>query len=110
MKKFLSILTLLLAVCSGALATETTLINFPSSKNGITVGGTTLADQSITVNGTSYSAYQFKNSWSSGANYLKLETAGGFKASDVLTIAGAISSGSKTATAFLYEATTSTTA
>lgn len=68
---------------------------------GYTISGTS-AEGSVTVNGVKTSSLQLKNAWngdvnistetqSTGNNFIKLTTDGGFKKGDVLTINGVIS-------------------
>ena len=71
-----------------------TLINYPTAQTGIAVNGTTTFDAvKIKTNTTSVSGIKFANSYTSdnalNDNYAKLEVEGGFKAGDVVTIAGA---------------------
>ena len=70
------------------------LIDYPVFQEGITVQGTTTFDAvKIKTNTTSVSGIKFANSYTaegaSNGNNAKLSVEGGFKAGDVLTIAGA---------------------
>ena len=98
MKKFFT----LIAVAAMTVGTYAdTLISFPTSQDGITVSGTTtFADVKIKTNTTSISGIKFANSYTSdnvlNDNYAKLEVEGGFKAGDVITIAGAFNNADDT--------------
>ena len=70
------------------------LIDYPTSDVGITTNGTTTIDVvKIKTNTTSISGIKFANSYTkdgvSNGNNAELTVEGGFKAGDVLTIAGA---------------------
>ena len=69
--------------------TGTTLIDYPTSKDGITIGGTT-----IETTFQNLPAYQLKNGYTSDGAYngnsINLTIEGGFKAGDVITVAGGI--------------------
>lgn len=78
-----------------------TLINYPSSQNGISVSGTTTFDAvKIKSNSQSISGVKFANSYSSSgeltSNYATVGVEGGFKAGDVITIAGAFNNSDDT--------------
>lgn len=86
-----------------------TLINYPSSKDGITLGGTTVEGTvKIHENTDAVNCITLKNGYLTeekmNGNHIKLEYEGGFKAGDVVTIAGAInnSDASKRGTADLF--------
>ena len=69
-------------------------IDFPTSQDGITVSGTTTFDAvKIKTNTTSIPGIKFANSYTtegaSNGNHAELTVEGGFKAGDVITIAGA---------------------
>lgn len=91
MKKFF---TLIAAVAMAAsVNAQTTLIDYPTSQEGITVSGSTVfADVKIHTNKDKVSGIKFANSNSGdviNANYAELSVEGGFKSGDVITIAGA---------------------
>lgn len=69
--------------------TGTTLIDYPTSKDGITIGGTT-----IETTFQNLPAYQLKNGYTSDGAYngnsINLTIEGGFKAGDFITVAGGI--------------------
>ena len=94
MKKIFTLLTMaLLAIGASAQAVQT-LIDYPTSKDGITTGGTTTYDAvKINNNLTSISGIKFANGYTTdnalNDNKAKLTVEGGFKAGDVITIAGA---------------------
>jgi hypothetical protein len=76
-------------------------IDFPTSQNGITVSGTTTFDAvKIKTNTTSIPGVKFANSYSSegvsNGNHAELTVEGGFKAGDVITIAGAFNNSDDT--------------
>jgi hypothetical protein len=71
------------------------LIDYPNKKDGTSISGTTTEGTvKIHTNTDAVACYTLKNGYASEGvcndNYIKLETEGGFKAGDVLTIAGAI--------------------
>ena len=81
------------------------LINYPSSPNGITVNGNaSFSNVNIHKNVDSVNAISLGSSYSATDNYAVQRIEGGFKAGDVVTIAGAINKTdkSKTATADLF--------
>ena len=95
----------MLAIGAGA----QTLIDYPTSKAGITISGTTVEGTvKIHTNKDAVSCITLKNGYTTEAvmngNHIVLETEGGFKAGDVVTIAGAInnSDAAKRATAVLF--------
>ncbi len=76
-------------------------IDFPTSQDGITVSGTTTFDAvKIKTNTTSIPGVKFANSYSSegvsNGNHAELTVEGGFKAGDVITIAGAFNNSDDT--------------
>ena len=78
-----------------------TLINYPTAQTGIAVNGTTTFDAvKIKTNTTSVSGIKFAKCYTSdnalNDNYAKLEVEGGFKAGDVVTIAGAFNNADDT--------------
>jgi hypothetical protein len=78
-----------------------TLINYPTAKDGIAVSGTTTFDAvKIKTNSTSVSGIKFANSYTTSEalneNYAKLTVEGGFKAGDVVSIAGAFNNSDDT--------------
>lgn len=109
MKKVFTLLTLALMSIASAWAGERELINYPVSKDGTAISGTTI-EATVKINGTTYESYQFKNGYSTegvmNGNHILLTPMGGFKAGDVITIAGAISNSdtSKRGTAVLFTA------
>ena len=110
-KKLITLMTLLLCVCSGAWGADDILIDFPTSKTNISIGGTTV-ESSVTVKGASKSSYQLKNNYlKDGYNYIQLTTTGGFKSGDVVTIKACYSNSSTKETAVeLYGGATTATA
>ena len=76
-------------------------IDFPTSQDGITVSGTTTFDAvKIKTNTTSIPGVKFANSYStegaSNGNHAELTVEGGFKAGDVITLAGAFNNSDDT--------------
>lgn len=74
---------------------QTTLIDYPTSKAGTGISGTTTEGTvKIHTNADEVPCYSLKNGYSSegvcNGNYICLKTDGGFKEGDVLTIAGVI--------------------
>lgn len=93
MKKIFTLIALF-ALALGVQAQ--TLINYPTSQNGISISGTTTFDAvKIKTNSQSISGVKFANSYKAqevlNANYATISVEGGFKAGDVITIAGAYS-------------------
>ena len=91
MKKLFTLIAMA-AVAIGVQAE--TLISYPASKNGITLGGTTsYYVVKIKTNTTSIDGIKFANSYTTeevvNDNKAELSVEGGFKAGDVITIAGA---------------------
>ena len=114
MKKIFTLISLFVLALS---AQAQTLINYPNSQTGITVSGTTTFDAvKIHKNSNpSISGVKFANSYSSegvvNANYAKVTVDGGFKAGDVITIAGAYNNSAEKASAvdiFTLDGTTAT--
>lgn len=93
MKKILSLLALTMLCIVGAKA-QTTLIDYPTSKDGITISGTTAWDnsQKYHANADAVSNISFANGYTTNGvindNYAELSVEGGFKAGDVITVAG----------------------
>ena len=92
MKKFF---TLIAAALVAAGVNAQTLIDYPTSKTGTSISGTTTEGTvKIHLNADAVACYSLKNGYSSDGvcndNYIKLETDGGFKAGDVLTVAGCV--------------------
>ena len=102
----------LIAIAMMALCTQAqTLINYPANKTGITISGTTTEGTvKIHANKDAVACLTLKNGFLTdelmNGNHIKLEVEGGFKAGDVVTIAGAISNTdeSKRGTANLFTA------
>lgn len=100
MKKILSLVTFVLMSIVGATA-QTTLIDYPTSKDGVSISGTTAEGTvKINSNANSKACLALKNGYTSesvfNGNAIILKTEGGFKAGDVLTIAGAINNSDET--------------
>ena len=88
---------------------QTMLIDYPTGTTGIIPCGSTLATTvKIHMNTDAVPCYQLKNGYNSGGesngNHIQLSVEGGFKAGDVLTIAGAVNNDdtSKWGTAVLF--------
>lgn len=77
-----------------------TLINYPTSQDGITLGGTCAFSTVKIHNADAVSGIQFDKSYSTDGtltgNYITLSVDGGFKAGDVITIAGAFNNSDNT--------------
>ena len=91
MKKIFTLIAVALATVA---VNAETLIDYPTSQTGIAVNGTTTFDAvKIKTNTTSISGIKFANSYASenvsNGNNAELSVEGGFKAGDVITIAGA---------------------
>ena len=91
MKKLFTLIAVALATVA---VNAETLINYPTSQTGITPNGTTTFDAvKIKTNTTSIPGIKFANSYASEnvstGNNAELSIEGGFKAGDVITIAGA---------------------
>ncbi len=95
-QKLLLLLALMLGVVGNVKAQDELLIDFPNSKDGTAIGGTTV-ETTIKVGSNTLACYQLKNGYNSSGvsngNNIKLTVAGGFKAGDVITVAGCINSG-----------------
>lgn len=93
MKKIFTFAALMMLGIMGTSAQ--TLINYPTSKDGTAISGTT-TETTVKIHGNqdAVECYALKNGYSSNGemngNHIKLSTEGGFKAGDVLTIAGVI--------------------
>ena len=77
------------------------VLDFPTSKDGITVSGSTTIDAvKIKTNTTSIPGIKFANSYITETlvndNYAELSVEGGFKAGDVIKIAGAFNNSDET--------------
>ena len=105
MKKKLSLLMVaLIAVAAYAVhraGEATTLIDYPTSMDGISISGTTVATTAkIHTNTDSKSCLQLKNGYTTdnayNSNSINLSVDGGFKAGDVVTIAGFINTSDAT--------------
>ena len=88
---------------------QTTLIDYPASKDGTAISGTTTdGTVKIHLNKDAVACYSLKNGYSTegamNGNHIELTAEGGFKAGDVVTIAGCInnSDAAKRATAVLF--------
>ena len=110
MKKILSLLSLLM-LCVMGVSAQTALIDYPTSKDGTTISGTTTEGTvKIHTNKDAVACYSLKNGYTTdgvmNGNHIKLTLEGGFKKGDVVTIAGAInnSDATKRATAVLFSA------
>ena len=95
------IFTLSAAAFLAASANAQTLINYPKAQTGITISGTTTFDAvKINNNTTSISGIKFANSYTTSeelnTNYATISVEGGFKAGDVITIAGAFNNSDNT--------------
>lgn len=86
-------LALVMAFVGLAVNAQTTLIDYQSSMDGIEVSGTTVAGN-ITINGVSTPCLTLKNGYTTNSawngNAIVLSTEGGFKAGDVVSLAGVI--------------------
>ena len=108
MKKiFTSALLMMLGIIG--MNAQTTLIDYPTSKDGTSISGTTVEGTvKIHSNTDAVPCYSLKNGYSSegvcNGNYICLKTPGGFKEGDVLTIAGVINNAdaSKRGTAVFF--------
>jgi len=92
-KRLLSMMTLLMGMMLGMQAQ--TLIDYPTSKDGTSISGTTTEGTvKVHLNTDAIACYTLKNGYNNEGvcndNYIKLETEGGFKAGDVLTVAGCV--------------------
>lgn len=98
MKKLFTLISLFVLALS---AQAQTLINYPNSQTGITVSGTTTFDAvKIYTNKTSVNGVKFANGYTTSdalnSNYATISVEGGFKAGDVITIAGAFNNSDDT--------------
>ena len=89
------IFTLIAVAFATVAVSAQSLIDYPKSQQGITVSGTTTFD-AVKIHKNSnpaISGVKFANSYKSeevlNANYATISVDGGFKAGDVITIAGA---------------------
>lgn len=95
MKKLLSLLSMMLLCIVGATA-QTTLIDYPTAKDGTAASGTT-EEKTVKIhkNTDAVACYSLKNGYTKDGAYnensINLTLEGGFKKGDVVTIAGAIS-------------------
>ena len=101
MKKIFTLLTMVLMAIGANAQDVQTLIDYPTSKDGITVGGTTdYGTVKIKTNTTSIAGIKFANGYTTenvlNDNKAKLTVEGGFKAGDVITIAGAFNNADNT--------------
>ena len=93
MKKIFTLIVTTFA--SVGMYAQTTLIDFPTSKDGITFTGTTTETTvKIHLNVDAVACYKLANGFTTDEVYnnnsINLEVEGGFKAGDVITISGAI--------------------
>ena len=91
MKKIFTLISLFVLALS---AQAQTLINYPNSQDGITKSGTTdFSTVKIYTNTTTVNGVKFANGYTTSdalnSNYATISVEGGFKAGDVITIAGA---------------------
>ena len=93
----------------GVQAEDQTLVNFPSSMDGISISGSTVSGVvKIHTNTDEVAWLSLKNGYTTDSkfngNAIILSVEGGFKTGDVITIAGAInnSDAAKRATAVLF--------
>ena len=98
MKKIFTLISLFVLALS---AQAQTLINYPNSQTGVTVSGTTTFDAvKIYTNKTSVNGVKFANGYTTSdalnLNYATISVEGGFKAGDVITIAGAFNNSDET--------------
>jgi hypothetical protein len=98
MKKIFTLISLF-ALALGVQAQ--TLINYPNSQDGITKSGTTdFSTVKIYTNTTTVNGVKFANGYTTSdalnSNYATISVEGGFKAGDVITIAGAFNNSDET--------------
>ncbi|MCR5679974.1 MAG: hypothetical protein K6G08_07195 [Prevotella sp.] len=98
-KLFTSVMLAMLGITG--MNAQTTLIDYPTSKDGTAISGTTAEGTvKIHTNTDAVACYSLKNGYTSdgamNGNHIKLTTEGGFKAGDVITIAGAINNSDET--------------
>ena len=95
-KSLLFLMAVLLLPFSTAWAADDVLIDYPNSKDGTDISGTTV-EETVPVNGNELDAYRLKNGYSSNGvmngNHIKLTLDEGFKTGDKITVAGCINSG-----------------
>ena len=116
-QKLFSIMLLVFGAVLGVQAEDQMLVNFPTSKDGTAISGTTAEGTvKIHMNKDEVSCYTLKNGYTSDGAYNKnsinLTSEGGFKKGDIVTIIGATSvkqedvdadtEGKKRATAVLF--------
>ena len=94
MKKILSLLSLLMLCVLGVNA-QTALIDYPTSKDGIAISGTTTEGTvKIHTNKDGVACYTLKNGYTTegvmNGNHIKLTLEGGFKKGDVRALEGFI--------------------
>ena len=116
MKKIFTFAALLMLGIMGANA-QTALIDYPTSKDGTAISGTTTEGTvKIHLNKDAVACYTLKNGYTTdgemNGNHIKLTTEGGFKAGDVVTIAGVINNSdeAKRGTAVLFSSEDGTVA
>jgi len=108
MKKLFTLLAAAFVAVSASAETKA-LVDYPTSKDGTAISGTT-AETTVKIhtNKDAVACYKLNNGYTTEGvfndNAIVLTTEGGFKAGDVLTIAGAInnSDATKRATAVLF--------
>ena len=93
-QKLFSIMLLVFGAVLGVQAEDQTLVNFPSSMDGISISGTTASGKvKIHNNKDEVSCLTLKNGYTKdgayNSNSINLAIEGGFKKGDVITIAGA---------------------
>lgn len=97
MKKFFTLLLTVILSCMGMQAQA--LIDYPNSNDGISVSGTTVEETvKIHLNKDAVPCLSLKNGYTSSSkmngNHIMLSVDGGFKAGDMITVAGAINNSS----------------
>ena len=98
MKKIFTLISLLVLALT---VQAQTLIDYPKSQDGITKSGTTdFSTVKIYTNKTSVNGVKFANGYTTSdalnSNYATISVEGGFKAGDVITIAGAFNNSDDT--------------
>ena len=99
MKKLLSLFMLLVAIVTGAQAAEVTLVEYDMSQKAFTTGASAVTTNNVSIGSSSVKIHTntdavYGISFGSSikpdgtANYLKLQPTDGFKAGDIITIAG----------------------
>ncbi len=86
---------------TGELVVLPEVIDYPTSVEGITIGGTTTYDNvKIHTNNDALAGIKFANGYTTGGvlndNYVTIAVKDGFKAGDVITIAGAFNNSDET--------------